>query len=202
MLNYKISYLCRCTILLSNSKTQNNMKPSSKNWLLLLVCGVALVLSAVLVLAFNEQVIHMLVYVAGFALFILGVVLCVMAFSPSRRDERAQLLVFAFGNIALGATIMITSDILLLLVGVAIVLNGTGLILEGLHLKRLGSERWAATLLSGVGVVVAGVIVALFYKAITAALGVSIGLVLLTAGLALVILALMTRKGGKNEIVA
>lgn len=178
------------------------MKPSSKNWLLLLVCGVALVLSAVLVLAFNEQVIHMLVYVAGFALFILGVVLCVMAFSPSRRDERAQLLVFAFGNIALGATIMITSDILLLLVGVAIVLNGTGLILEGLHLKRLGSERWAATLLSGVGVVVAGVIVALFYKAITAALGVSIGLVLLTAGLALVILALMTRKGGKNEIVA
>ncbi len=178
------------------------MKQASKNWLLLLICGVALVAASILVLVESEQVISLLMYVAGFALFLLGVVLCVMAFAPSRKDERTQLLVFAFGNAALGVITMMASDIFVLLVGLAIMLNGAGLVLEGLHLKKSGAESWINTLLAGAAIVVLGIVVAVFYKFITSAIGISIGLVMLAAGIAFIIFALIARKSNKSEIVA
>ncbi len=178
------------------------MKQTSKNWLLLLISGAALVVASILVLLKSEQVVNMLVYVAGFALFALGIALCVMAFTPSRKDERTQLLLFALGNAVLGVVIMIASDFFMLLVGLAIVLNGVGLVIEGFHLKKLGADRSTGTLLTGVGITVLGVVVAIFYKTITSALGVSIGLVMLVVGLSLLIFGFIARKNGKNQITA
>jgi uncharacterized membrane protein HdeD (DUF308 family) len=178
------------------------MKHASKNWLLLLICGVALAAASILVLVESEQVVSLLIYVAGFALFLLGIALCVMAFVPSRRDERTQLLIFALGNTALGVIIMLASDIFMLLVGLAIALNGAGLVLEGLHLKRLGSSSWMNTLIAGVAIVALGIVVAVFFRSITAAIGISIGLVMLTAGLAFIVFALIARKSDRSEAAA
>ncbi len=176
------------------------MKQFSKSWLLLLICGAVLVLASILVLIKADNVVNLLVYIAGFALLALGVVLCIMAFAPSRKDERGQLLLFALGNAALGVIIMLASNIFMLLVGLAIALNGVGVITEAVHLKKLDSERWMRTLLVGIGFTLLGIVVAIFYQAITAALGVSIGLALLVLGITFIIFALLARKNSKNGL--
>lgn len=174
----------------------------SKSWLLLLVCGIVLVLASILVLINADDVIGLLMYIAGVALCGLGVALGVMAFLPAHKDSRTQLLLFALGNVLLGVVIMMMRNLFVLLIGLAIVLNGVGMVTEGLQLKKLGADRWMSTLLVGIGVILLGLIIAIFSKPITAAFGVALGLVMLVLGISLVIIALIVHRDGNKSVAA
>jgi uncharacterized membrane protein HdeD (DUF308 family) len=166
----------------------------SSLWLLLLICGVALVALSIATFVNAEKVLGLLIYVAGVALLGVGAVLCVSALLPAHRDERPQLLTLAAGNALLGALVMIFSQLAVVFVGIALAVDGVGAVLKALRQRKKGDKSWLAEMFLGVAFFVLGVVVAVFHSAIQTLIGGTLGLLLLIAGLSLSIIALLQRR--------
>jgi uncharacterized membrane protein HdeD (DUF308 family) len=179
------------------------MKQFSNNitWLLLLICGVALVGLAVAIFVNADKMLGLLVYVAGVALFGVGAALAVFALLPKHREARTRLLTLAAGNALLGALVIIFSGLAVIFVGIALALDGVGTALKALRLRRESEKRWLAEMFLGVALFVLGVVVVVFHGTIEAAFGGALGLLLLIAGLSLCIIGLLARStqaGGRS----
>jgi uncharacterized membrane protein HdeD (DUF308 family) len=162
-------------------------------WLLLLICGAALVALSIAVFVNAERVLGLLIYVAGAALFGVGAVLGVNALLPAHREERARLLTLAAGNVLLGALVMIFSQFAVIFVGIALAVDGAGAVLKALHRRKEEGKIRLAEMLLGIIFFALGVVVVVFHGAIQTLIGSALGLLLLIAGLSLSIVALLQR---------
>ncbi len=169
-------------------------------WWLVLLRGILAVLFGIAVLAWPKATV--VVFVVLFAVFsfldgILDIVLGVQA-----KGERGRWLIFLQGALAIIAGIIavvwpsITAVVLLWLVALWAIFSGVMEIAGSLELRRLGQPRWWWHTVAGVLAIVLGAIL-LFGNPTSGILAIlwAVGVLAIASGIALIIAAVITRRG-------
>ena len=169
-------------------------------WWLVLLRGILAVLFGIAVLAWPKATV--VVFVVLFAVFsfldgILDIVLGVQA-----KGERGRWLIFLQGALAIIAGIIavvwpsITAVVLLWLVALWAIFSGVMEIAGSLELRRLGQPRWWWHTVAGVLAIVLGAIL-LFDNPTSGILAIlwAVGVLAIASGIALIIAAVITRRG-------
>ncbi|HEX6054579.1 MAG TPA: HdeD family acid-resistance protein [Intrasporangium sp.] len=169
-------------------------------WWLVLLRGILAILFGIAVLAWPKATV--VVFVVLFAVFsfldgILDIVLGVQA-----KGERGRWLIFLQGALAIIAGIIavvwpsITAVVLLWLVALWAILSGVMEIAGSLELRRLGQPRWWWHTVAGVLAIVLGAIL-LFGNPTRGILAIlwAVGVLAIASGIALIIAAVITRRG-------
>ncbi|HEY9496697.1 MAG TPA: HdeD family acid-resistance protein [Intrasporangium sp.] len=169
-------------------------------WWLVLLRGILAILFGIAVLAWPKATV--VVFVVLFAVFslldgILDIVLGVQA-----KGERGRWLIFLQGALAIIAGIIavfwpsITAIVLLWLVALWAILSGVMEIAGSLELRRLGRPRWWWHTVAGALAIVLGAIL-LFGNPTRGILAIlwAVGVLSIASGIALIIAAMIARRG-------
>lgn len=139
------------------------MEVSSRSKSAVIIMGVLLAILGVLMLMFPVSSTVFMVYVFGWALVFGAIATCVNHFRTPDELRRGSDLVLAVFELIFGLAVLVWPGLFLtylfVFVGVLVVANGIGDIIEAFSLRKVPGAAWGLWLVLGILTVIFGVVV-------------------------------------------